>query len=151
MPASSRSEGRDNLRSLSSSRPSASARAGTHEHRPVFMGPRVARGRPQEECKAAGWCGPHAARVDRCPIRAPYCPLIEPQEVGMTTPEEVRYDVSDRIAEISLARPPVNALSLALLEQLIAALRRAAGDETVRAVVLTSALARRFSAGLDLR
>ena len=38
----------------------------------------------------------------------------------MTTQEEVRYDVSDRIAEISLARPPVNALSLALLEQLIA-------------------------------
>src|SRR5919201_6562762 len=67
------------------------------------------------------------------------------------TPEEVRYDVSDRIAEISLARPPVNALSLSLLEQLIAALRRAAADENVRAVVLTSALPHRFSAGLDLR
>jgi enoyl-CoA hydratase len=38
-----------------------------------------------------------------------------------------------------------------LLEQLIAALRRAAADENVRAVVLTSALPRRFSAGLDLR
>ena len=36
----------------------------------------------------------------------------------MTTDEDLRYDVSDRIAEISLARPPVNALSLALLEQL---------------------------------
>ena len=68
----------------------------------------------------------------------------------MTTDEDLRYDVSDRIAEISLARPPVNALSLALLEQLIAALRRAAADENVRAVVLTSALPRRFSAGLDL-
>jgi enoyl-CoA hydratase/carnithine racemase len=69
----------------------------------------------------------------------------------VTTDEDLRYDVSDRIAEISLARPPVNALSLALLEQLIAALRRAAADENVRAVVLTSALPRRFSAGLDLR
>ena len=69
----------------------------------------------------------------------------------MTTHEDLRYDVSDRIAEISLARPPVNALSLALLEQLIAALQRAAADETIRAVVLTSALAHRFSAGLDLR
>jgi hypothetical protein len=68
----------------------------------------------------------------------------------VTTDEDLRYDVSDRIAEISLARPPVNALSLALLEQLIAALRRAAADENVRAVVLTSALPRRFSAGLDL-
>jgi len=67
------------------------------------------------------------------------------------THEDLRYDVSDQIAEISLARAPVNALSLSLLEQLIAALRRAAADENVRAVVLTSALPRRFSAGLDLR
>jgi enoyl-CoA hydratase len=69
----------------------------------------------------------------------------------MTTHEDLRYNVSGQIAEISLARPPVNALSLPLLEQLIAALRRAAADENVRAVVLTSALPRRFSAGLDLR
>ena len=68
----------------------------------------------------------------------------------MTTGEDLRYDVSDQIAEISLARPPVNALSFSLIEQLVAALRRAAADESVRAVVLTSALARRFSAGLDL-
>src|SRR6266481_435179 len=67
------------------------------------------------------------------------------------TDEDLRYDVSGQIAEISLARAPVNALSLSLLEQLIAALRRAAADEDVRAVVLTSALPRRFSAGLDLR
>src|SRR5499433_4146241 len=67
------------------------------------------------------------------------------------TDEGLRYDVSDQIAEISLARPPVNALSLSLLEQLIAALRRAAADANVRAVILTSAVPRRFSAGLDLR
>src|SRR5215471_16660 len=64
--------------------------------------------------------------------------------------EDLRYEVCDRIAEISLARPPVNALSLSLLEQLVAAFRRAAADDNVRAVVLTSALPRRFSAGLDL-
>jgi enoyl-CoA hydratase/carnithine racemase len=68
----------------------------------------------------------------------------------VTTDEDLRYDVSDQIAEISLARPPVNALSFSLIEQLVAALRRAATDENVRAVVLTSALPRRFSAGLDL-
>jgi len=68
----------------------------------------------------------------------------------VTTGEDLRYDVSDQIAEISLARPPVNALSFSLIEQLVAALRRAAADENVRAVVLTSALPRRFSAGLDL-
>jgi enoyl-CoA hydratase len=68
----------------------------------------------------------------------------------VSTDEDLRYEVSDQIAEISLARPPVNALSLSLLEQLMAALRRAAADENVRAVVLTSALPRRFCAGLDL-
>src|SRR5215467_9652405 len=64
--------------------------------------------------------------------------------------EELRYEVSDRIAEISLARLPVNALSLSLLEQLIAAFEQAAADENVRAVVLKSAVPGRFSAGLDL-
>jgi enoyl-CoA hydratase len=62
----------------------------------------------------------------------------------------LRYEVADRIAEISLERPPVNALNLSLLEQLIAAFRRAAADDSVRAVVLASAVPRRFSAGLDL-
>src|SRR5216684_1632940 len=69
---------------------------------------------------------------------------------AMTTDANLRYDVSDRIADISLARPPVNALRLSLLEQLIAAFRRAADDDNVRAVVLTSAVPHRFSAGLDL-
>jgi enoyl-CoA hydratase/carnithine racemase len=68
----------------------------------------------------------------------------------MTMDANLRYEVADRIAEIALERPPVNALSLSLLEQLIEALRRAAADEGVRAVVLTSAVPRRFSAGLDL-
>src|SRR6516225_7161369 len=69
---------------------------------------------------------------------------------AVTTDEDLRYDVSNQIAEISLARPPVNALSFSLIEQLVAALRRAAADENVRAVVLTSALPRCFSVGLDL-
>jgi enoyl-CoA hydratase len=64
--------------------------------------------------------------------------------------EDLRYEVSDQIAEITLARLPVNALSLSLLEQLLAAFGRAAADDNVRAVVLTSAVPGRFSAGLDL-
>jgi enoyl-CoA hydratase/carnithine racemase len=62
----------------------------------------------------------------------------------------LRYEVSDGIAEISLNRPPVNALNLTLLEQLITTLRRAAADDSVRAVVLASAIPRQFCAGLDL-
>jgi enoyl-CoA hydratase/carnithine racemase len=63
---------------------------------------------------------------------------------------ELRYDVSDHVAEITLARAPVNALNLSLLDQLLDALRHAAADDDVRAVVLTSALPRQFCAGLDL-
>src|SRR6516162_9437631 len=62
----------------------------------------------------------------------------------------VRYEAAGRIAQISIERPPVNALNLALLEELIAALRRAAADDNIRAVVLASGVPRRFSAGLDL-
>jgi enoyl-CoA hydratase len=68
----------------------------------------------------------------------------------MTEGVDLTYEVSGRIAEISLKRPPVNALSLSLLDRLIAALRRAAADDEVRAVILASAVPRRFCAGLDL-
>jgi enoyl-CoA hydratase len=65
--------------------------------------------------------------------------------------EFVRYEVSHRIARIILARAPVNALSLAMIEAVVGALRRAAGDESVRAVVLGSAVPNVFCAGLDLK
>ena len=68
----------------------------------------------------------------------------------MTSDSDLIYDVSEQVAEICLRRPPVNALSLALLEQIVSALRRAAADDGVRAVILTSAVPGRFSAGLDL-
>lgn len=62
----------------------------------------------------------------------------------------VRYEVADKIARISVNRPPVNALSLDLIRAVVAAFKRAADDQTARAVVLSSSIARRFSAGLDL-
>jgi enoyl-CoA hydratase/carnithine racemase len=69
----------------------------------------------------------------------------------MATDGTIRYVVTDRIAEIGLNNPPVNALTLPMLEELIAALQRAAADDAVRAVLLTSAVPARFSAGLDLK
>ena len=63
----------------------------------------------------------------------------------------VRYDVSDGVARIMLDRPPVNALSLETVRAVVAAFRRASDDPSARSVVLSSALARRFSAGLDLQ
>ena len=62
----------------------------------------------------------------------------------------VHYEVTGGIARIALDRPPVNALSVETIRDVVAAFTTAASDDSVRAVLLTSAVARRFSAGLDL-
>ena len=63
----------------------------------------------------------------------------------------VRYDVADHVATIALDQPEKrNALSDALLDDLIAAFERARDDDEVRAVVLTSTHEKVFSAGGDL-
>src|SRR5947199_7031912 len=62
----------------------------------------------------------------------------------------VRYEVSGGIALIGLARPPVNALDLHMVQAVIAAFKQAGDDDAVRAVVLASAVATRFCAGLDI-
>ena len=61
----------------------------------------------------------------------------------------VCYDVSGAIAEITLDRAPVNALSLPLIDALLAALTTAGRDDAVRAVIIRSAH-KVFCAGLDL-
>jgi enoyl-CoA hydratase/carnithine racemase len=65
----------------------------------------------------------------------------------------VRYEVDDDgVAVITLDHPESrNALSDALLDQLIDAFERAAATESIRVVVLTSAHDRIFSAGGDLK
>jgi enoyl-CoA hydratase len=63
--------------------------------------------------------------------------------------ELVRYSVSDKIAEIMLDRPPVNALSMPLIDALLAALQKAKDDPSVSAVIIGS-LHKVFCAGLDL-
>src|SRR5262245_13218595 len=67
---------------------------------------------------------------------------------GMST-DLVRYSVSGGIAEIMLDRAPVNALSMPLIDALLAALAKARDDEAVRAVIVGSAH-KVFCAGLDL-
>lgn len=64
--------------------------------------------------------------------------------------ENIQYEVSERIAVISLNRAPVNALSLEFVNEFIAALRQAGDDDEVRVVIVTSALEKAFCAGLDL-
>lgn len=68
----------------------------------------------------------------------------------MTNAPLVDYTVTDHIAEITLDRAPANAFSIAFLDEILNALRRASEDDNVRAVVLRSALPKIFCAGLDL-
>lgn len=65
-------------------------------------------------------------------------------------PHTINYSVSEGVANIVISRPPVNALDLGTVQDLIAALRRAAADSAVGAVVISSGTPRRFCAGLDL-
>ncbi|WP_316175479.1 crotonase/enoyl-CoA hydratase family protein [Bradyrhizobium sp. SZCCHNRI1073] len=63
----------------------------------------------------------------------------------------ILLDISDRIAVITLNRPQrLNALSYALIDRLMAALDRIETDAGVRAVILTGAGQRAFSAGADI-
>lgn len=65
--------------------------------------------------------------------------------------EAILYDVQDRVATITLNRPErMNSFSDALLSEWADAIRRAAEDEGVRAVIVTGA-GRAFCAGADLR
>jgi enoyl-CoA hydratase/carnithine racemase len=60
------------------------------------------------------------------------------------------YRVQDAIAEIVMSHPPVNAMTVELLEEILACFERAAADDSVHAIILGSAVPGRFCAGLDL-
>jgi 2-(1,2-epoxy-1,2-dihydrophenyl)acetyl-CoA isomerase len=63
----------------------------------------------------------------------------------------IRYDLADAVATITLDRPDaMNSLTVEVKRALLDALRRAAGDRGVRAVLLTGS-GRAFCAGQDLR
>ncbi|HZU58088.1 MAG TPA: enoyl-CoA hydratase-related protein [Actinocrinis sp.] len=65
--------------------------------------------------------------------------------------EPVRYEVTGAVATITFNRPDaMNALDVPTKEALLAALRSASADESVRAVVLTGT-GRAFCVGQDLR
>jgi enoyl-CoA hydratase len=65
--------------------------------------------------------------------------------------EKLRYDVADGVATIALDHPKTrNALSDAMLEELLAAFASARADDGVRCVVLASTHEKVFSSGGDL-
>lgn len=64
----------------------------------------------------------------------------------------VETDIQDNVAVVTLNRPEaMNALSAALRVELAEAMLAVAQDDSVRAVVLTGAGTRAFTAGLDLK
>jgi enoyl-CoA hydratase/carnithine racemase len=80
------------------------------------------------------------------------------QEAGMNemarveeTGELVRSSTEDGICRITLANPPANALSLAVMAALQTALDAARDDDVVRVVVLAAAEGKVFCAGHDLK
>lgn len=62
----------------------------------------------------------------------------------------IQYNVREGIAQLLMDSPPVNGLTDAMLDTLMARLREAGADPKVRAIVLGSALPGRFCGGLDL-
>lgn len=64
----------------------------------------------------------------------------------------IAYEVRDRIARITFNRPAkLNAMTLAMYDELGAAFKAAAEDDGVRVVILTGAGERSFCAGADLK
>ena len=68
----------------------------------------------------------------------------------MAETDLISYEVQGRVALITMRRSPVNAVNYAFIDAIHAAWLRADKDPGVRAIVLTSALDKAFSAGMDL-
>jgi enoyl-CoA hydratase len=66
--------------------------------------------------------------------------------------EAIRYEQADGVATVTLNRPDVhNAMNQAMRRELLEVFTRLRGDDTVRAVVVTGAGDKAFSAGADIR
>lgn len=63
---------------------------------------------------------------------------------------QVRVEIADRVAAVTLDRPPVNALSSGFYTELGAALEGVGADPEVSVVLLLSASTRAFCAGADV-
>ncbi len=63
--------------------------------------------------------------------------------------KDIQFELRDGVGRIVLNRPPVNVLTIAMMEEIQAALRQAQTAPTTRAIVF-SAAGRMFSAGVDI-
>jgi cyclohexa-1,5-dienecarbonyl-CoA hydratase len=63
--------------------------------------------------------------------------------------KDIQFELRDGVGRITLNRPPVNVLNIAMMEEIQAALRRAQAATDTRAIVFAAA-GRMFSAGVDI-
>lgn len=63
---------------------------------------------------------------------------------------DIRIDIADKVATVTLDRPPVNALTMALYAEIADIFEGLADNAEVNCAVLTAAGTRAFCAGLDL-
>lgn len=68
----------------------------------------------------------------------------------MTEWQFISLEAADGLLTLTLKRPPVNVLNIALLDELARALDQAAGDASLRVLLLTGEGAKFFSAGVDV-
>ena len=64
-------------------------------------------------------------------------------------PQFVDWQAGDGLGRLTLKRPPLNIINIAMLQEICAALEAAAKDETLRALVVR-AEGKMFSAGVDV-
>ncbi|HEX2270061.1 MAG TPA: enoyl-CoA hydratase-related protein [Pyrinomonadaceae bacterium] len=62
--------------------------------------------------------------------------------------QHIRYQVDDRVARITFARPPLNVLNIAMMREIVAALNESARREIVAIVFAADKECRAFSAGV---
>lgn len=62
----------------------------------------------------------------------------------------IRVEIEDGVGLVLMDNPPINGLTPAFLEQLLAQLERLGNDDSVQAIILASAIPNRFCGGLDL-
>lgn len=69
----------------------------------------------------------------------------------MTDYQYLKLNIQDRVGTVTIDRPPVNALSRPLLEELSAMLDELGNDPAVKVLVIASAAAKVFVAGADIK
>jgi len=65
--------------------------------------------------------------------------------------KNIIYESANRVAKITINRPPLNILNAETIEEIISALKNAQSDKNVSVIVIAGAGDRAFSAGVDIK